>query len=145
MQNDQRDETNPMVTSRAPTAKRWMGHGWHIVVNILFASLHPCSIPSLQKCMDDGPENMDAHPSIHLAFQAGLAVNTVHMFMNICSRSLFANTVQNRTRCEHAEGTLLHKPKRGRRRRRRPLFGSVKTCSLGVFTPCSILNSICEQ
>ena len=27
--------------------------------------------------------------------RAGLAVNTVHMFANICSRSLFANTVRN--------------------------------------------------
>ena len=60
----------------------------------------------------------------------GLALNAVHVFMNICSRSLFTNSVQKRTRCERAVNTLRTHPrehffisqKRGRRRRRRPLF-----------------------
>ena len=45
------------------------------------------------------------------ACKARLAVNTVHMFANICSRSQFTDTVRNQTRCEHAEGTLLHTPR----------------------------------
>ena len=44
---------------------------------------------------------------------ARLAVNTVHMFMNSCSRSLFANTAQKLTRCEPAEGARLHTSPKG--------------------------------
>ena len=64
-----------------------------------------CTPPLIDRTILPSDSLPDAHTHTR---NARLAVNTVRMFANVCSRSQFANTVRNRTRCEHAEGTLLH-------------------------------------
>ena len=64
-QNNQQDETNLMAILRTTATKTWMRRGWdkighvcmYVCIYVYFVvSLHPCSVPRLQKCMDSGPE-----------------------------------------------------------------------------------------
>ena len=54
MQNYQHDETNPIFTSRVPSAQTRMRRGCVVTGIIFFALLHPDSIQRVRQTMDGG-------------------------------------------------------------------------------------------
>ena len=155
MQNDQHDKTNPIVTTRDPSAQTWIRRGCVVTRIIFVALLHPDPIQRVRQTMDGGAkawmrilassllfrpvilgvnksvDNQDADPelilSILYAFHPCLRqgwpctlFTCSRTFVRVhCSQILFG--------IEHGVNTpserIFTDPKRGRRLRRRPLFG----------------------